>query len=214
MNETAVEVIYPQYGGMTPDRRHASVMVVLDVIGISAPDARSRRTSMTLDVRLRKGHTWQVREVLIPQTQNRAATVPQEVQDLLSSQRIDLPRMARLDLVSNRVAPELVTVMTALTRRWHLSVQVLRAGHPENVFATNRRSNHSLGRAVDLWALDRVPVIDHDRSPWRRVMEAAAELGANEVGGPVDLAGPAFFTDLVHQDHLHVAVESKTNNNS
>ncbi|WKV15707.1 hypothetical protein LP422_23615 [Janibacter limosus] len=41
-------------------------------------------------------------------------------------------------------------------------------------------------------------------------MEAAAGLGADEIGGPVDIGspGPPYFTNDVHRDHLHVAFEN------
>ena len=209
MEQSVVEVVYPQYGGLTRDRRQASVMLVLDLIGITNGSSESTRTSMTLDVRLRRRDSWQVTDVIIPTARQNATPVPDGVGQLLRNGRIDLPREARLDLASGRIDPTLVTVMSALSQRWHLGVHVLRTGHPENVFDTDRRSNHSRGRAVDIWSLDQIPVIDHDRAPWREVMEAAADEGADEVGGPADIggAGPPYFTDHVHQDHLHVAFE-------
>jgi hypothetical protein len=41
-----------------------------------------------------------------------------------------------------------------------------------------------------------------------QVMVRAGELGATEVGGPFDLNGErsGFFTDIVHQDHLHIGI--------
>lgn len=210
VEQSVVEMIYPQYGGLTRDRRRASVMIVLDLIAIPKGNSTSTRTSMTLDVRLRRRGSWQVTKVLIPKARQYAAPLPAGTDQLLRSQRIDLPREARLDLASGRIDPRLVRTLTVLSKRWHLGVHVLRTGHPENVFGTERTSNHTKGRAVDLWALDHIPVIAHDRAPWRDVMEAAAGLGADEIGGPVDIGspGPPYFTNDVHQDHLHVAFEN------
>lgn len=204
-----MEVIFPQYGGLSADRRRASVMVVLDVVAIPRGDSSLRRTSMTLDVRLQRRTSWEVTDVVIPSARQQRGAPPRAVADLLRSGRVDLPREARVDLTTGIIDQRLVEVMTALSRRWHLSVHVLRAGHPVNVFDTDRRSNHTRGRAVDIWALDDVPVIEHDRAPWRQAMLAARQLGAHEVGGPADIGGPGppYFTDDVHQDHLHVAVE-------
>lgn len=209
VRESVVEVVYPQYGGLTLDRRQASVMIVLDLITIPKADGAVTRTSISLDVRLRRRDSWQITKVLIPEARQYAAPLPDGTDQLLRSQRIDLPREARLDLASGRIDPKVVRTLTALSERWRLGVLVLRAAHPENVFGTNRTSNHFRGRAVDIWALDRIPVIAHDQAPWREAMEAAAGEGADEIGGPADIGspGPPYFTNLVHQDHLHVGFE-------
>lgn len=205
-----MEVVYPQYGGLSRDRRQASVMIVLNLVAIANGSSTTTSTSMTIDVRLRRRDSWRVTEVIIPKDRQRAAKVPDEAKQLLRSRQLGIPREARLDLASGRIDPKLMELMVELSQRWHLGVHVLRTGHPSNVFGTERTSNHTKGRAVDLWALDRIPVIAHDRAPWRDVMEAAAGLGADEIGGPVDIGdpGPPYFTNDVHQDHLHVAFEN------
>jgi uncharacterized heparinase superfamily protein len=87
---------------------------------------------------------------------------------------------------------------------------VLRTGHPREVFGTARTSNHTHGRAVDVWRVDGRPVVDPatPRALLRDVMVRAGRLGATEVGGPFDVDGPGrgFFTDDVHRDHLHVGL--------
>lgn len=210
VEESVVEVVYPQYGGLSRDRRQASVMIVLNLVAIANGSSTTTSTSMTIDVRLRRRDSWRVTEVIIPKDRQRAAKVPDEAKQLLRSRQLGIPREARLDLASGRIDPKLMELMVELSQRWHLGVHVLRTGHPSNVFGTERTSNHTKGRAVDLWALDRIPVIAHDRAPWRDVMEAAAGLGADEIGGPVDIGdpGPPYFTNDVHQDHLHVAFEN------
>lgn len=210
VEQSVVEVAYPQYGGLNANRSKASVMVLLDLTTVAEGSTTSNRTSMTLDVRLRKQDSWQVTEALVPQARQEATATPDGVQELLRNRRVELPREARLDLMSGQIDPTLIEVMTELAKKWRLGVHVLRAGHPKYVFDTDRISNHTRGRAVDIWALDRVPVIEHDRAPWREVMEAAVEHGAHEVGGPRKLGGPTspYFTDQVHQDHLHVAIEN------
>lgn len=208
VDQSVVEVVYPQYAGLSLDRRLASVMVVLDLDAIR-DDNELTRTSMTLDVRLRRDSSWLVTDVIIPKARQRGTNIPTEVEELLRSSQVALPWEARLDIASGRTDPRLIKLMLELSQRWHLGVHVLRTGHPANVFGTDRTSNHTKGRAVDLWALDRIPVISQDQAPWREVMEAAAALGANEIGGPTDLdsQGPPYFTNAVHQDHLHLAFD-------
>ena len=96
-----------------------------------------------------------------------------------------------------------------------LRVTALRTGHPERVVddrPSGPVSAHWLGRAVDVNSLGGVPVAESPASVVRGVVEAAAALPAvDQVGAPpgMDLDGPGrrTFTNLVHADHLHVAVE-------
>ncbi len=212
---TALEVVYPQYGGLDAPRRTASVMLVADLLvagatagtAAGATAAAPERRSTTVDLRLTsEGGRWSVTEVLVPELPAAAPVdqLPEQTRQLLATDRVVLPGAARADLLAGSVHPAVVSTLLELSRTWRLHVQVLTSGHPVNVFATDRVSNHTRGRAVDLWALDGVPVVEQDRSPWREVVEAATALGASEVGGPQDLGGRGQFTDQVHQDHLHL----------
>ena len=129
-------------------------------------------------------------------------------QAVLGDARIVLPGAARADVLSGAVDDLVLDALTRLAQRWTLDVHVFTSGHPLHVFATDRVSNHSRGLAVDVWALDGIPVVDRARSPWREVLVAAADVGASELGGPEDLGKRPFFSDQVHQDHLHVGVRA------
>ncbi|TCW21146.1 hypothetical protein EDD19_12828 [Dietzia cinnamea] len=63
---------------------------------------------------------------------------------------------------------------------------------------------------VDIREIDGRPVVDTRPGDDRvlRLMRRASELGATEVGGPVDLNGPrnGFFSDDVHHDHIHLGI--------
>lgn len=222
---SALRVVYPQYGGLTADRRRASVMLVGEHLTLpaAAPSAASRpdqagkgdgstvrRVSVTLDIRLTStSGGWTVTGVVPhPEPTARPGASP-VVGRLLADDRVVLPRAARLDLASGTIDERVPRLLLTLAERWRLHVQVVRTGHPVDVFGADHRSNHTLGRAVDVWALDGVPVVRHDAAPWRAVMEAAAAFGADEVGGPRDLTGPGrpYFSDPVHQDHVHLGFE-------
>lgn len=202
---SAVQVIYPQYGGLSTDRRLASIMLVADLLTLDASATEVGRTSMTLDVRLtRTGQSWSVTEVIVPTAREMSTAVGQDVAALLANPQVSIPGQARLDLAEGIVDPRVVQLLDNLSQQWRLEVQVFRTGHPVNVFDTDRVSNHTLGRAVDVWRLDQIPVVAHQQSPWEAVMRAAAAAGATEVGGPLKLDGRRpYFTDAVHQDHLH-----------
>jgi hypothetical protein len=209
---SSVTISYPQYGGLSDDRSKASVMIPAEQRLRDRPGAEPTTRSMTLDVRLSKvAGVWRADDVLVarkPPAPTAASAVSRAV---LETDRIVLPAAARADVQAGAVDERVLDLLAALSRRWALRVQVFKSGHPYTVFGTDRVSNHSLGRAVDIWSIDGVPVIDRRRSPWRALMAAAADLGADEIGGPEDLdrkpGRRPYFTNAVHQDHVHLGFE-------
>jgi hypothetical protein len=88
-------------------------------------------------------------------------------------------------------------------------VVVLESGHPVFIFDTNRFSMHLYGLAVDIYHLDGELVVDQ-RETGSVVHEVVVWLyeqpEVTNIGSPwaLDGFGGRSFTDLVHQDHLHV----------
>jgi len=204
---SSLEITYPQYGGLVADLSSASVMVTGQQV-LPADGAVVRRPVM-LDVRLVRARSgWRATEILLAPTPPPAAAVTAAASAVLNHDRIVLPAAARADLLGGLVDDLVATVLVQLAETWRLHVQVFSTGHPFTVFGSDRQSNHTRGRAVDVWAIDDVPVIDHANSLWREVMEATAALGGTEVGGPVDVDGVRgqrpYFSDHVHQDHVHL----------
>lgn len=205
-------VVYPQYGGLNAALTSASVMVVgrQTLMGRDATAPRTRE--FIVDVRLSgKGREWSITSATVGKLAV-AANPPATVRRLLENSRVFLPEPARADLSAGVISDEVVSIVERLSRQWRLSIQVLRTGHPLNVFGTDRLSNHSRGRAVDIWAIDGVPVIGSERDLWEPVIREAARLGSTEVGGPrlpLDANGlpSVFFTNATHQDHLHLGFE-------
>ena len=64
---------------------------------------------------------------------------------------------------------------------------------------------------MDIWAVDGLPVVAQrvTGSVVRGLVQELMTLGVTEIGSPWDLDGPggASFTNVVHQDHLHVAFD-------
>ncbi len=204
---SSVEVVYPQYGGLSPDRLDASIMLVADHLVRPADAVRpvTSRRSTTVDLRLsRRTGPWVVTEVLPAVLPPLAVAPSPTALALLANDRVVLPAAARADVFGDGVHDAVLAALNALSQRWQVHVQVLTAGHPLNIFATSQISNHTLGKAVDIWALDGVPVIDRARCPWRDLMLASLDLGAGEVGGPEEVGDRRVFTNATHQDHVHV----------
>jgi hypothetical protein len=82
------------------------------------------------------------------------------------------------------------------------------------VFGTPNRSAHSVGRAVDIWAVGDRPVVqqrDDESSVAYQVAEALFEARrVHRLGAPwaFDGAGGRSWTDPVHLDHLHLGVSA------
>ncbi|MFC4563412.1 hypothetical protein ACFO4E_16225 [Nocardiopsis mangrovi] len=223
------EIIYPQLGGLTGNR--ASVMTVVTVHLLDGGEPTS--TTRVVDVRLAKtGETWAVSSIESigggppaeapppagpspsagTSTSDAAAAAGDDPGSaVLSSQRLDLPDTVKWDILSGAIDDRVLRMLLTLGEDHELSVAVLSTGHPHNVFDSASVSNHVQGRAVDIWAIDGVPVADlagsgEPDNPARTLMERALAEGSDEVGGPwaLSTADGATFTNTVHQDHLHV----------
>lgn len=201
---TAVQVVDAQYGGIQPNA--ASVLVVLNRWTVDE-SGRVRRGGTTLDVRLSKQPTWRVTAVRPARILPAATHLTSTGRSALNNARIRLPLAARADVRSGGIADEVLTALLALSDRFVIEVSVLKSGHPLNVFGTDRQSDHTSGHAVDVWAVDGVPVLQARGEPLiARFMSAALDVGPWQVGGPVDVdsGGPVVFSDLTHQDHVHL----------
>lgn len=202
---SAVDILYPQLAGYSP--QSASVMVVARFRTLSGRTESS--TTRVVQVAVTKGSAGWAATGLAP-VDVRPATGAGEgtVASLLRNPSLELSDTTRADLLAGTIYPQVLDVLTEISRTYRLSVTVFATGHPVNVFQTNRMSNHTRGRAVDIWAVDGVPVAAQ-RAPGS-ALEALGrrllQLGVTELGGPWDLDGPGSrsFTDLVHRDHLHI----------
>lgn len=135
-------------------------------------------------------------------------------QRVLDDRRIDLPDSARWDVHAGQVDGQLLSVLLRLAEVTPLRATVLKTGHPLNVVdgrSAAPRSAHADGRAVDINALAGAAVGLGDPAVLRRVVEAAgASAEVAQIGVPagldLDAGARRYFTNLVHADHLHVAV--------
>lgn len=203
-------IIYPQLGGLAHDA--VSVMVVTEQM-ITTPD-EVLVFIRTLDVRLvQVGGVWRLTGVAsvggVPIEPGGA--LPEIAFQVLNDPRIEMPDSARWDILSGAISPALLTVMARLAQRTPYGVVALSEGHSFEVFGTDRQSDHSRGRAVDIYRLGNTLVID-DRAEGSFTHQVVQWLyqqpEIRQIGSPwaLDERGGRSFTDTLHQDHLHIAV--------
>lgn len=203
-------VLYPQYGGLTADS--ACVMALAEQTWRRRGGGLARRT-MTVDVRLRRdAGGWQVTGLIPAALPAQTRPTPgSTVGALLRNRRIDLNDTARAELSAGRVDPLVVRALLSLSRSWSMSVSVFAAGHPAEVFGTSSTSNHTRGRAVDIWAIDGRPVVGLSLEDGRlnRFLLDVGATGSDEIGGPLVPvgAGTGYFANPLHRDHIHLGFD-------
>ena len=203
-------ILYPQLGGLGDEA--ASVMVVTEQMVGTAEGVRV--FIRTLDVRLALVEgSWRFAGLASEGGTQVMPTgpVPQIALAVLNNPRIEMPDSARWDILSGAISTNLLAVMARLAEKTPYGVTTLSQGHPYEVFGTDRQSDHTRGRAVDIYRLDNTLVID-DRTTGSFTHEIVQWLydqpEIRQIGSPWRLEGPRgrSFTDRLHQDHLHVAV--------
>ena len=202
-------VVYPQLGGIRPDS--ASVMVVVDQT--LDDGSRSWVERRTVDVRLElRGQEWALDEVGSGggAVVERPAQLSEAALEVLEHPSIQLTESARWDIYSGTVDDGLLAMMARAAERHEIAVVTIATGHPENVFATDITSNHTLGRAVDIFSVDGQPVVESQKkgSAAFRLARWLYNRGVPELGSPwaFDGYGGRSFTDVVHADHIHFAM--------
>jgi hypothetical protein len=208
--EATSAVIAVQYGGLTTTS--ASLLVTFEQWTRDAAGAVVRGGAGA-DVRLGKeGGQWQVTEVFAATPLPPVQPVPPLVAAILANPRIRLPPAAAADIAAGNLRPRPMQALLALARDYDIDVSIVFKPHPDNVFATNRLSDHTRRRAWDVWAVNGQAVISKSTSDALvdGFLRAARDAGAYNIGGPRLLAGAGFFSDRTHRDHCHIAFNSDT----
>ena len=191
------EVIDAQYGGILANQ--ASVLVVTHQWGGPAT------AGTTYDVRLiRAGTSWTVTQVL-PSTPGTTSPTSAAARKVLADPNIALPPAARADIAAGHVHDSVLNAMLTLAQTFRIGVSVVRSGHPTYVFGTARLSDHPFGRAFDTWRINDHPVVaaTTPRPLISQYLQAVANTGSYNIGGPFTLPGTPYFTDATHHDHVH-----------
>ena len=132
-----------------------------------------------------------------------------ELHALLENPNLQLAGPARADLMSGRVDPRLVSMLTSLTKEHKISLSVVITGH-DQLTSGGAVSNHFVGRGLDIASVDG-EIVRANSIKSRELAEALTDLPESikptEVGTPWPIDAPGFFSDSHHQDHLHIAFD-------
>jgi hypothetical protein len=101
----------------------------------------------------------------------------------------------------------------AAADRQPIRVSCLRTGHSWFVKGTQRVSNHSVWRGVDVDQVDGRPVSPSNSAARQLALwvgRGQAGVQPSEVGSPWRFGRRPWFTDAGHQGHLHVGFAGPT----
>lgn len=209
---------YAQLGGHKNNR--ISIMVVVrQEIGAQDAVVPHRVETRTMDVRLVKNAFGEWEFDLLASAGGEPVVRPAGLSPLAAAvvdhERIWLPDSAKWDIYTGHTDPALLRFMLDLAEAVSFKAVVLHTGHPHHVFGTDRLSNHTVGRAVDIYEVDSVRVIDSHRlnsALYSVSEELVSRADIREFGSPwlFDGAVAPNFTNEVHHDHLHIGVNPET----
>jgi hypothetical protein len=117
------------------------------------------------------------------------------------------------DWRSPRLDRRVRRLLVAAASHHRVRVSCIRTGHSWYVVGTNRVSNHSVWRAVDVDQVDGQavsPANQAARELARWIGRGGAGVQPSEVGSPWDFGPRPWFTDDGHQDHIHIGFAGPT----
>jgi hypothetical protein len=117
------------------------------------------------------------------------------------------------DYPSPRLDRRVRELLVAIATHHRIRVSCLRTGHSRYVAGTDRVSNHTVWRAVDVDQVDGHPVSPSNaatRELARWIGQGGAGVRPSEVGSPWPFGARPWFTDPGHRDHLHVGFAGPT----
>jgi hypothetical protein len=113
----------------------------------------------------------------------------------------------RTDLASGKLDLRVQSLLAVVAERHTVRLSCLRSGHSRFVKGTNRVSNHTVWRAVDIDMVDGTPVSGSSTAArelvvWLDGLEGP--LRPSEIGSPFEIGRRPYFSDEGHQGHVHV----------
>ena len=129
---------------------------------------------------------------------------------VLGDERIEIYPCGRQDIQSGQIDRRVLATLSILAERgFRATVTSLKCGHSFFTKSGNV-SNHSSGNAVDIGAVNGIPLIGRQQEPGglaeqvvRTLLELQGTMQADEIISLLDLGGPSFALGD-HNAHIHV----------
>jgi len=138
------------------------------------------------------------------------APLDPSAQAVLADANIVLSPIAQEDVAGGRVDPRLTTALLEAAKVAPIAISVFQTGH-SYLTVNGSVSNHSFGRAADVSMVGGEAVAPSNETA-KRLALALSRLPEGvrptEIGTPWAIDDPAYFTDHMHQDHLHVGFDT------
>jgi len=129
---------------------------------------------------------------------------------VLADERLELPECDRVEIRGGQVDRRLLATLAYLSERgFRLTVTSLLCGRHGSITTSGNISNHSFGNAVDIAAIDGVPVLGNQgpgtttEALLRAVLRLQGTLVPDELISLQELGGPSFAM-ADHADHVHI----------
>ncbi|HYH59817.1 MAG TPA: lytic murein transglycosylase [Thermoleophilaceae bacterium] len=135
---------------------------------------------------------------------------------VLADSRIQIHSCGRTDIETGRIDRRILAVLAYLAESGlHPTVTSLQCGRIGSITTSGNLSHHSTGTAVDIAAINGVPILGHqqpggvtDRAV-RAIMRLQGSLAPAQIISLLDLGG-ATFAMGDHHDHIHVGYQPGT----
>ena len=130
-------------------------------------------------------------------------------QRVLADERIEIYDCGRTDIATGQIDRRVLATLEYLAEKgYDLTITSLKCGH--GFFTTSGNvSNHSSGNAVDIAAVNGVPILGHQGpgtitdAVLKEVLRLQGTMAPEELISLEDLGGPSFALSD-HDDHIHI----------
>jgi murein DD-endopeptidase MepM/ murein hydrolase activator NlpD len=130
-------------------------------------------------------------------------------QRVLADQRIEIYECGRTDIATGQIDRRVLATLEYLAERgFDLTITSLKCGHGF-LTASGNVSNHSSGNAVDIAAVNGIPILGHQGpgsitdTVLREVLRLQGTMAPEELISLEELGGPSFAM-ADHADHIHI----------
>ena len=130
---------------------------------------------------------------------------------LLDNDNIKFDADGVADLKAGRIDPRMVSLLDRISEKHKIVISAMCSDHPK-LTTGGSVSNHWLGRGLDIAMVDGRPVNPGNGAARELAQELSkmdSRIRPSEIGSPWQLAGPAYFSDAAHQNHVHVGLRRR-----